>query len=316
MLCEKTVWDNLNHDFQPPALPNYDLTRLESEDRALSIYNNVNGVRNICTYSSTGVTALNSVITQDKEQFTITNKEGSTLNQYSAARLTQSIPAGDYVLSAKISNGSNFNAGTQILIRVEGSSGTDIVDPKTITGNGYVSVAFSINVATELTFLFYATRSDNSKEVTMTVSEIMISDAIVYNSVGNSYQSFALSNIQLTPLIMHREVATTTTETMYSDFSVTVPPRSAVRITAYLNWSDTVPRSITISRSTDPSTYTDPNQVVARTELPAEGNYLFVQTSAIYVTENSSITLSIWARSKASGNNNLTVITEFLGYHA
>ena len=34
MLCEKTVWDNLNHDFQPPSLPNYDLTRLEAEDRA------------------------------------------------------------------------------------------------------------------------------------------------------------------------------------------------------------------------------------------------------------------------------------------
>lgn len=27
MLCEKTVWDNLNHDFQPPSLANYDLTR-------------------------------------------------------------------------------------------------------------------------------------------------------------------------------------------------------------------------------------------------------------------------------------------------
>ena len=40
MLCEKTVWDNLNHDFQPPSLPNYDLTRMVSElqKKAVKVY--------------------------------------------------------------------------------------------------------------------------------------------------------------------------------------------------------------------------------------------------------------------------------------
>ena len=33
MVCKMEAW-NQSHDWQPPALPNYDLTRLESEDRA------------------------------------------------------------------------------------------------------------------------------------------------------------------------------------------------------------------------------------------------------------------------------------------
>lgn len=37
MICEKTVWDSTNHDFQPPALPNYELTKLETEDRAMLV---------------------------------------------------------------------------------------------------------------------------------------------------------------------------------------------------------------------------------------------------------------------------------------
>lgn len=51
MLCEKTVWDNLNHDFQPPSLPNYDLTRLEAEDRAALAEVVDSGAKNILHYN-------------------------------------------------------------------------------------------------------------------------------------------------------------------------------------------------------------------------------------------------------------------------
>jgi len=70
LLCIKSVYD-LDSSYQPPALPNYDLTRLESEDRASLAEVVDSGAKNKLQYDLTSLKAANTDGTWNNNVYTV-----------------------------------------------------------------------------------------------------------------------------------------------------------------------------------------------------------------------------------------------------
>lgn len=111
MICTGDAW-NQSHDFMPYALPNYDLTRLEAEDRAGLVDVVDSGAKNLLDLSSTDTSSITKseaiTITRDSaNEFTITRAASPTAVQEVKIPIPTSFPTNKYViLSGCPSNGA------------------------------------------------------------------------------------------------------------------------------------------------------------------------------------------------------------------
>ena len=101
MICEKTVWDSTNHDFQPPALPNHELTKLEAEDRAALVEQVDEGAKNEFIFGdfTTGGQVGTTVTTAD-HAVTVTGA-GAWAKAWRTFSVTKNTT---YVLSFRVTN--------------------------------------------------------------------------------------------------------------------------------------------------------------------------------------------------------------------
>lgn len=100
MICEKSVWDSTNHDFQPPALPNYDLTRLEAEDRAALAEEIDSGAKNEFEFGEFTDGGAGESITISGQSVTVTNSS-AWAKAWRTFRVTKNTT---YVLSFRVTN--------------------------------------------------------------------------------------------------------------------------------------------------------------------------------------------------------------------
>lgn len=140
MVCPKAVWNTLGHDYQPPALPNYDLTQLEAEDRAALAEVVDSGAKNKFDIST-------ATFDNQGGQFSVTYNGGSaTIKRISGSatlttpNFTVRLDPGTYVLSGCPSTGSD----STYRLDLRNSVGT-VVDGSIDYGSG--SSAFQISTA-------------------------------------------------------------------------------------------------------------------------------------------------------------------------
>lgn len=147
---------------------NYDLTRLEAEDRAALAEEIDAGAKNKWDFANCGNGNWHATTSKTNTSFTVTSTD--TRAYFS---MWQSLPAGHYVFSAKISNlsGSDYKG---IAIRANSTSGADLGSVITFSANGTISGEFTCTATTTVYFVCYASMDSFTGTTTYTASDIMV----------------------------------------------------------------------------------------------------------------------------------------------
>ena len=166
MVCLKTLYDE-DSSVDAYALPNYDLTCLQAEDRAALAEEIDAGAKNKCNWAAATVSfnqACSYTKTDTNLTVTSTTADGWGHVVYSLG----TFPKGDYVLSVKISSYSATYDTCAVGVSPTASS---LV---TIPGNGTVTKEFTLSSAGELKLYFYANYSGTAIVNSYVASEIMV----------------------------------------------------------------------------------------------------------------------------------------------
>jgi hypothetical protein len=307
-ICDKTVYTS-DSTFAKPAIPNSDLTYLEAEDRAALAEVVDNGSKNLLDLIYGNPQTYNVTKTDINDTSFSLTATGAYARVYKQVNVATS---GDFVLTCSISNLNIVSGSARVRVSSD-VSGSYTIAEKTISANGDVILRFNTSLTSFYIHVMVA-YSDYDVANTMTVSDVMLCTEDQYK-LSNDYVPYGLPNYMITPKCRVSNIATTTTETLYSDYKVNVPAKTIMRITVFLNYSDSIPKSVTLSWSNDTSLYKTPRYVIATAERPsgAENNYTDVQVNAIVVTGNTNATVYPFAASQANGNNRFVVVTEILG---
>lgn len=110
------------------------------------------------------------------------------------------------------------------------------------------------------------------------------------------------------PVTTRKEVTIPTTYTLLSDLTVSITKYGVYRISVSHNYTHAVPQGIIISRSN--TDYTSSLYVLAKAETTEDVAVLSTDI-IIYVSQVTNY--YIWAKTKASGSNAVTVTLEYLG---
>lgn len=196
MICTKAEWD-MSHEYEPYALPNYDLTRLEAEDRASLAEVVDSGAKNKLDFASLEYANGHGAPAVTKTDTAITISSGNAWARvvYSGIHLK----AGTYVLSVNITS-ATFTTGSVGTIR--------IVDNEWATGGvaylefnsiGKVSCIFVVDTESDLYFSFSPnySGSDISTANSFTATDIMICTLDEWK-VSQNFAPYALPNYDLT----------------------------------------------------------------------------------------------------------------------
>lgn len=167
MLCPKAIYEQ-DPSYVPYALPNYDLTYLQAEDRASLAEVVDSGAKNVFDFANCGNGNWHATTSKTDTSFTITSTD--TRAYFS---MWQSLPAGHYVFSAKISNRSGPDY-TGIVIRANGTSGENLGPVINFSANGTITGEFTCTATTNVYFVCYASMDTFTSATTYTASEIMI----------------------------------------------------------------------------------------------------------------------------------------------
>lgn len=188
MICKKSLYD-ISSNYEPYSLPNYELTKLESEDRAALVEAIDNGVKNLLpklkSYTDSG---LSMVINDDNS---ITAKWSATGSSTLYARINDNnwtLPRGTYVLSG-MPNDNNIGC----YIHIETNTSQLVVQQERKT-----PVKFTIDEDYEYLKIYISVRPNSAAETSgVTILPMIVSKA-VSDVEADSYAPPALSNYQLT----------------------------------------------------------------------------------------------------------------------
>ena len=169
MVCRKTDYD-ISSAYQPYALPNYDLTYLEAEDRAALAEEIDAGAKNLLQLPPISTWIINSNVTATVSgNEVIVTRASSSSTAGIEIPLTQTIPTNTWVvLSGCPANGSDdtyridaFDNGTLIDASVDRGTGSTAFKFSTTTqkirirfaaNTSYTNLKFSLMVATKAAF--------------------------------------------------------------------------------------------------------------------------------------------------------------------
>ena len=139
MICTAEDWA-IGHDYVPYALPNYDLTRLEAEDRTSLAEEIDAGAKNKFDFTNAVFTDVKAASTKTSTSITITaDSNGDWSRSYTSVNLA----AGSYVFTTTISNYSK-TVGAPVIYIASSATGGNPYGTATITGNGTVTCSFNI----------------------------------------------------------------------------------------------------------------------------------------------------------------------------
>lgn len=169
MIADEIVYDTIGAG-QPPALPNYDLTRLESEDRASLAEVVDSGAKNLLDFANlTSQASSNVTVNKTDTQITVTTNN----NTWGNAAYKMTLAAGTYYYSCKISN-LTVASGTRACIVLDSGSdghGTRIATFDVSTGT--VSFPFVWTGGT-LYIFYYPGYTNTANSNSFTAAENMI----------------------------------------------------------------------------------------------------------------------------------------------
>lgn len=195
MICEKVFYDE-DQSFLPSALTNYDLTRLESEDRASLAEVVDSGAKNVLDFANVVYANSNEAnYSKTDTSITVTNK--STGGGYGYVSYSCSLDVGTYVMSCKITN-ATIASGTNGIFRIAGgTSGSPSIGNSNITGNGTYHNTFTITTKGTYYLVFGAEwNGTTGNSNTITASDIMICTLADWN-VSHKYVPYRHPNNNL-----------------------------------------------------------------------------------------------------------------------
>lgn len=214
MVCTEDAW-NQSHDWQPPALPNYDLTRLQSEDRAalvevvdegaknkFDLYHDPNRYPNPIT--ATGLTAT---ILPDG---TVSVTGTPTTAEYTTLRLLD-MPASyfrkfnGYYLSGSVAPSGKVTK-TQMMFELASSPYTKY--GKSEDGNPDVAPLDFPDSSSLVYFFIRIYNADTTTPVNLTFKPMLTTKAKL--DVSQNYAPFALPNTDLTKAVATKAPALST----------------------------------------------------------------------------------------------------------
>ena len=171
LICEESLF-NTNPALTPYALPNYDLTQLESEDRAALAEEIDAGAKNILDFANLQFqTQAGTTHTKTDTDITVASTGTST---WAACTYKMSLSAGNYVFSAKISNLSIGSGGVaKICLDTQADGHGTRAATLAVEQNGTVSKPFTWSGGT-LYIMYYPNYSGNLVVTTFKASENMI----------------------------------------------------------------------------------------------------------------------------------------------
>lgn len=169
MICTEEAW-NQSHDWQPHALTNSDLTRLEAEDRAALAKEIDAGDKNKLNWASATYLG-DSNCTYSKTDTSLIASAGSSAAESRVFYSVGTFAAGNYVFKFKISS-ATISQQAIIYISTSTQASTSIASIQ-ITANGEYELPFSWSGGT-VYLKFYPNTTNTSSSNTFTVSDMMI----------------------------------------------------------------------------------------------------------------------------------------------
>lgn len=232
MICTKAKWD-VSHNFEPYTLPNYALTKLESEDRAALIECVDDGAKNLWDFANANITAGGGAdrITYVKTADSLTLTAVST---WAFVSYDIALKKGTYYFYGLI-RGLTGTDSKCVQIRVNGYQGT-VIKRIDITANGAISDSFVVDTDRTITISLYAAEGEYTSSA-FTISNLMICSEAAWN-LSHNYESFALSNPVITSALIEqvdggaKNVLRYTFEGSTSDNGITVTRNADGTITA------------------------------------------------------------------------------------
>lgn len=319
MVCTLDAW-NQSHDWQPPALPNYDLTRLEAEDRAALAEEIDAGAKNIIpvtrdeiksynAWSWNGYTATNGGIT-----YTL-NADGSiTMNGTSTATGEFSIlprtagrsifpKAGTYVLYAQVPKSLNPSGVENVFIGVN----------RTVSGSG---VRYGIDKGDGATFTVQSSEVNNANGIWIGFSSagLTVNNVTIYPMICTK-AAFGVSSkfVPYRPnwdLVCQRSGAITKrnvtgTDWTLTDVSLTGSSGFVYFLSAGVDASGNYPTGILISTSNNSSDFMDASKLVCKND-DTRTTRMF--SCAAIDMPYQSTTYYVWSKSTVSATNAVTLM--------
>lgn len=302
MFCTEADW-NVSHNFEPYALSNYQLTQ-----EVNALHERTDQIQPV-VYFSAGEPGWYRVFTLGiVEHESIAN--GARDN--SCNIVIKRIFANDNNEHHEIKLASIFqNMGfTDEFSKSETQIITNIRYVATIN-NAYIDIYYSSSAINSMTCSINNNAGEFPWKAVNTV--VKVPETTTGETVWASYDF----NANYDPSFLADKtnvvtVATTDTEALYSDLTVTVPPFTAYRITAFLNYNQTAPKSITLSVSDNPSDYAGRHLISKATNPSSELLGQLVTSSVVIATGNNAKNVYVWASSLSAGDNRIYTIVEKL----
>ena len=213
------------------------------------------------------------------------------------------LPAGDYKFCW---TGTATTQGTTI--NVYQADGTRIV-------NQLVSNA--ANMVVDVTIPQNAAKFNLYTTVANTISNLRIIPKSLYDAGFTDYQPYAMSNVELTANILNKQDKATasgerynTTDTYARYITLTIPANRVCKVSAALSFSNSQPRGIAISQSSDSSTFdTTANLIGQKVETSTAVPQLIAEGYCSFSTDK---TLYVWAKSASAASNSIFASVEYL----
>ena len=195
MLCTAAAYAQ-SADFQPPALPNYDLTRLEAEDRASLAEVVDSGAKNLFDWASTIVSNNNATGTKTNTSLTVASATSIYGNcSFGLPKLEKAVRV---VFSFSVSAVTTAS-GSRTLVQVydnDGALGSPVVDVS-ITGTGKYELKWNAAANTSYYIFTYPSRDVVQSGNTITITDLMLATKAAFG-VSTKFVPYTKSNSQLT----------------------------------------------------------------------------------------------------------------------
>ena len=189
LLCVKSVYDQ-DSSYQPPALPNYDLTRLESEDRAGLIDVVDGGAKNLLDTPT--VTVSDITFTADSDHYITAspNNGDGRLYTYANCQYKLHLKKGTYILALEIKTSTSSNNANVLVTNTSNTEVATIPNWEVQNKTGLVYREFTISTEADYGVLM--------KCYTM-AARLMICTKAAF-CVSQKFVPYAKSNYSLTGL--------------------------------------------------------------------------------------------------------------------
>ena len=290
MVCTLDAW-NQSHDWQPPALPNYDLTRLEAEDRASLAEVVDSGAKNLVDLSSfTGYSDGSLTMTKASDgTITVT---GTVTGSFVGVNIcTITLTPGTYVLTGCPEGGGVNTWQLDINTGVYEDRGNGVVFTVTST----MSTVIRIRIATTSSSITKVFKPMLCTKAAFDVSQKFVPYRPNWDLVASRL-----------PICKYVDTSVSSSYSLISSLLCTITEPGFYRITATQNYYNVEPRGLIISDSySEYSSY----HAFSKTEVSERVNNLSTSFTIYAVSSN----FYIWAKGSTSGTNRITLTVERLG---